>query len=469
MSGAFDPYYIWLGIPPEEQPPNHYRLLGIERLESDTEVITKAAEAKIKQLRTFQLGEKFSFSQKLLGEIATARVCLLNAKKKAAYDAELTEIMPLGGPPPLPEEEDSQSAFDAFLVASQDDLATKHKQHPRVVLSSPRKKRLPIPLGMVAAVVVLALVLIGVIFWAQGTKTKKQHQQIVQQINGTPLRLTDPEKVLATKGFILDGNKWSLAIEKVLNKESKDLIGAWKKWKGERTVSGHHPKAYLSRYNELLLATIEHRAMRQAVSETYLAAMEDQEVAAALAKLDVKTYDLKRSARLLEKPLPQLSNARPKRPPIAGKEGNVFAALIINNKVGLVVHVDQNAMTQKDSPNLFILPRSHWIAAGGGIGKMKSVWFNNGLRHPIFETSGATIQFGRKQATNVTVHYMPSIAEGGIANGEGVYGGKVGKAAWLAFVGQLKPAPPPAPTEQEIATARKELERLLTEAPHEQN
>ena len=25
----FDPYYRWLGIPPEEQPPNHYALLGI--------------------------------------------------------------------------------------------------------------------------------------------------------------------------------------------------------------------------------------------------------------------------------------------------------------------------------------------------------------------------------------------------------------------------------------------------------
>ena len=27
-----DPYHVWLGIPPEEQPPNHYRLLGIASL-----------------------------------------------------------------------------------------------------------------------------------------------------------------------------------------------------------------------------------------------------------------------------------------------------------------------------------------------------------------------------------------------------------------------------------------------------
>ena len=29
MSAGFDPLYKWLGIPPDEQPPHHYRLLGI--------------------------------------------------------------------------------------------------------------------------------------------------------------------------------------------------------------------------------------------------------------------------------------------------------------------------------------------------------------------------------------------------------------------------------------------------------
>jgi hypothetical protein len=32
MAG-FDPYHVWLGIPPHEQPPNHYRLLGIAPLD----------------------------------------------------------------------------------------------------------------------------------------------------------------------------------------------------------------------------------------------------------------------------------------------------------------------------------------------------------------------------------------------------------------------------------------------------
>ncbi|HQU45105.1 MAG TPA: hypothetical protein PK867_19985 [Pirellulales bacterium] len=42
MMQAFDPYHKWLGIPPKDQPPNHYRLLGIELFEEDLEVIDLA-------------------------------------------------------------------------------------------------------------------------------------------------------------------------------------------------------------------------------------------------------------------------------------------------------------------------------------------------------------------------------------------------------------------------------------------
>lgn len=38
----FDPYHKWLGIPPHEQPPSHYRLLRIAPFESDAEVIENA-------------------------------------------------------------------------------------------------------------------------------------------------------------------------------------------------------------------------------------------------------------------------------------------------------------------------------------------------------------------------------------------------------------------------------------------
>ncbi|MGH7135341.1 MAG: hypothetical protein ACREHD_06345, partial [Pirellulales bacterium] len=89
MGQAFDPYHKWLGIPPAEQPPNHYRLLGLTLFESDTDVILSAAEQRIAHVRTFQISQYAELSQRILNELAAARVCLLNAQRKAAYDAHL--------------------------------------------------------------------------------------------------------------------------------------------------------------------------------------------------------------------------------------------------------------------------------------------------------------------------------------------------------------------------------------------
>ena len=86
MADSFDPYRKWLGIPRKDQPANHYRLLGIDLFEPDAEVIAHAADARMVHLKTFQAGKYSELSQKILNEIATAKVCLLNAEKKAAYD-----------------------------------------------------------------------------------------------------------------------------------------------------------------------------------------------------------------------------------------------------------------------------------------------------------------------------------------------------------------------------------------------
>jgi hypothetical protein len=100
MSKAFDPYYKWLGIASREQPPNHYRLLGIEPFEFDPDVITSAADMRMAHLRTFQSGKHAAESQKLLNEVATARVCLLDPRKKAHYDHKLNlEAQPKVVPP----------------------------------------------------------------------------------------------------------------------------------------------------------------------------------------------------------------------------------------------------------------------------------------------------------------------------------------------------------------------------------
>ncbi|MHB8973025.1 MAG: peptidase associated/transthyretin-like domain-containing protein [Pirellulaceae bacterium] len=99
----FDPYYQWLGIPPEEQPPNHYRLLGIRLFEENSEVIQNASDRQMVHLRTFQNGPRATQSQKLLNEVATAKLCLLSPAKRAAYDAQLPapQSTPTGPPPPV--------------------------------------------------------------------------------------------------------------------------------------------------------------------------------------------------------------------------------------------------------------------------------------------------------------------------------------------------------------------------------
>ena len=91
MSVVFDPYHKWLGIPLRDQPPNHYRLLGIELFESDAEVISHAADQRMAHLRVFQSGKHGKISQRLLNEVATVKLCLLNPAKKAAYDEQLRE------------------------------------------------------------------------------------------------------------------------------------------------------------------------------------------------------------------------------------------------------------------------------------------------------------------------------------------------------------------------------------------
>jgi len=89
MSAEFDPYHKWLGIPPAEQPPNLYRLLAIPVFETDADVIDGAADARMTHLRTFSAGKNGPIAQKLLNEISSARVTLLNPQARAAYDSQL--------------------------------------------------------------------------------------------------------------------------------------------------------------------------------------------------------------------------------------------------------------------------------------------------------------------------------------------------------------------------------------------
>ncbi len=99
MAEDFDPYYLWLAIPPSEQPANHYRLLGVPLFEENPGVIESAADRQMAHLRSVQAGKHSALSQRLLNEVAAAKVCLLRAPQKARYDQALRLKLQPAAPP----------------------------------------------------------------------------------------------------------------------------------------------------------------------------------------------------------------------------------------------------------------------------------------------------------------------------------------------------------------------------------
>lgn len=91
MAAAFDAYHRWLSIPPEEQPPHHYRLLSLKLFESDPDVIESAADRQMTHVRGFQSGQHAEASQRILNEIAAAQAEIADpqtaAEQEAAADA----------------------------------------------------------------------------------------------------------------------------------------------------------------------------------------------------------------------------------------------------------------------------------------------------------------------------------------------------------------------------------------------
>ncbi|MEM9587078.1 MAG: hypothetical protein AAGA03_07330 [Planctomycetota bacterium] len=91
----FDPLHKWLGIPPREQPPDHYRLLGVARFESDEQVIDAAADRQLTFLHDLSNGPHAETAEEIANQVSSARLTLVNPKRRAAYDAKLmSEAIP---------------------------------------------------------------------------------------------------------------------------------------------------------------------------------------------------------------------------------------------------------------------------------------------------------------------------------------------------------------------------------------
>lgn len=127
MSAGFDPYHKLLGIPPEEQPPNHYRLLGLSRkFEDDVEVIENCSNRVMQSLRQHQSGARGSEIAALLNEVSMARRTLLNPEKKAAYDDELRAAEA--------EATESIETPDSLIDLSGQDLLSKFKRRRNLII-----------------------------------------------------------------------------------------------------------------------------------------------------------------------------------------------------------------------------------------------------------------------------------------------------------------------------------------------
>lgn len=167
MSEPFDPYRKWLGIPPKDQPPNHYRLLGIANFETDPDVIDNAATRQMAHVRTFKNSKHAALSQRILTELSAARLCLLTPEQKQTYDTwlrgqlaasgRLSDSMVLGAtpalaiPPPVPMPAPTMPvpALPPFGVRGDDRWRTEDDSEPSA--ASPPPVPIPMPVGTAVA------------------------------------------------------------------------------------------------------------------------------------------------------------------------------------------------------------------------------------------------------------------------------------------------------------------------------
>jgi hypothetical protein len=174
MQEGFDPYRKWLGIPPRDQPPHHYRLLGVEPFETDPDVIANAADARMAQVKNFQGGKHSAASQRILNELAAAKVCLLNPEKKAAYDRLLRQqVAAKTAPPaaaktpptPAPLADDRAACFLTSVTGGAAGRADARGVKPR------KKSPWPLAVAVGAAGVFLVLLAILLLQSNQGPST----------------------------------------------------------------------------------------------------------------------------------------------------------------------------------------------------------------------------------------------------------------------------------------------------------
>ena len=523
MGNTFDPYYIWLGIPPEDQPPHHYRLLGIELFESNLEVIEAAANRQMAYMQEVSAGEDhIDEAQKILGELSRARVCLLKHEKKAAYDAELRD------------------SFDA-LAPAPEPPATAKKQSSLAIV-----------------VVALLIISFGGLWLLFNRSDTDEEKPVVQQSQESPdVEKENPELEEANRKLEEANKKTEAAEQKLKEQKTRNAAEKAKKQAAEKAkkqakaeakkqAAAEAKKQAAAEAKKQAKAEAKKQAKENAKRNAEAAEREAQElrdnpdklleskgfeqkgkkwVFAKEEKLKQVTKKLIDKWREWKKRTPQNENDikakleiynklllesfkisamrqavsedlisvledrgvtaalvklnvnttelkkttralrknDPKLRKAVPKDPIIgpFAALIINEKYSVIIHADKNLMSTHDAPQLFVLPR----VACDNIGFRPTQdclvlkKVNNEYTMNLANVNIPRIRFGFRTIENGTFQTPLKKVEGVPHTDVTAYGGKVGLKAWHDFTNAIKPAIV-SHSPAAIAAARKQLDAI---------
>lgn len=209
----FDPYHKWLGIPPKEQPPNHYRLLGIALFEDDPEVIEAAADQRMAFVRQLASGQHKVVSQQLLNELARARLCLLNGIQRQRYNEGLRCQLSEDQAPAIAMSKRSTNQDARRPTGKGDTVQTVAEQKQRIQAREPKQTRSSRWLWKfcVASVSVL-LVGIGLFWRGADTLNRMPAESTMSTTDSTEvqLRKSEPQSGNSPSLMSVDNtNDWS--------------------------------------------------------------------------------------------------------------------------------------------------------------------------------------------------------------------------------------------------------------------
>lgn len=130
-------YARFLGLPKSLRQPNHYEILGIDRLPKDPLVIKQAAASQTDKLRKWQNNDElYSQIRQLEWEVAQAMLTLADEEKRRNYDETLSEpirVAEILDEPPISAEESFENVpeeVDEFRPRRS--IPKRNRSRPRV-------------------------------------------------------------------------------------------------------------------------------------------------------------------------------------------------------------------------------------------------------------------------------------------------------------------------------------------------